>query len=68
MRVTKTLSRGCSRKAGAPCLSSYDRNILRDLIKILVPFEEAADFVQTENELIGMTVWCCVDETPRDYK
>ena len=34
---------------GAPCLSSYDRNILRDLIEILAPFEEATDFVQTEN-------------------
>ena len=34
---------------GAPCLSSYDRNILRDLIEILAPFEEATDFVPTEN-------------------
>ena len=30
----------------APCPSAHDRNILKDLIEILTPFEEATDFVQ----------------------
>ena len=31
---------------GAPSISAHDRNILKDMIDILGPFEEATDFVQ----------------------
>ena len=34
---------------GAPSISAHDRNILKDLVEILTPFEEATDFVQVEN-------------------
>ena len=30
----------------APKLTSHERNILRDIMEILTPFEEATDFVQ----------------------
>lgn len=30
----------------APKLTSHDRNVLRDIIEILTPFEEATDFIQ----------------------
>ena len=30
----------------APKLTSHERNILQDIVKILLPFEEATDFVQ----------------------
>lgn len=32
----------------APVLSAHDRNVLRDLVEILTPFEEATDFVQVD--------------------
>ena len=30
----------------APKITSHDKNILRDIIEMLAPFEEATDFVQ----------------------
>ena len=32
----------------APKLTSHERNVLRDIVEILTPFEEATDFVQTD--------------------
>ena len=34
---------------GAPKLSAYDRNVLRDIVEILTPFEEATDSVQVDH-------------------
>ena len=34
---------------GAPTLTAHDRNILRDLVDVLTPFEEATDFVQIDH-------------------
>ena len=35
-------------KDKAPVLSAHDRNVLRDLVKLLTLFEEATDFVQAD--------------------
>lgn len=32
-----------------PKLTVYERNMIKDIIDILGPFEEATDFAQTEN-------------------
>ena len=34
---------------GAPSISAHDTNVLKDLIDILTPFEEATDFVQVDS-------------------
>ncbi len=45
---------------GAPCLTAHDRNILRDIVEILTPFEEATDFAQLENILPAGYVLPCI--------
>lgn len=46
--------------ADAPILSSYDRNVLKDLVEILTPFEEATDIVQISNVPSAGYVLPCV--------
>ncbi len=44
--VFSILENKLSELEGAPNLTTYDRNILQDIVTILTPFEEATEFVQ----------------------
>ncbi len=44
----------------APKLTQYERNIIKDLVEILTPFEEATDFSQIENHPSAGYVIPCI--------
>lgn len=44
----------------APTMTSHDRNVLKDLVEILTPFEDATDIVQTSNVPSAGYVLPCV--------
>lgn len=45
---------------GAPTLSVYDRNILRDMLEIFEPFEEATDCAQRQNTVYASLIIRCI--------
>ena len=45
---------------GAPTLGAYERSLLKDLLEILEPFEEATDCAQRQNSVSASLVIPCV--------
>ena len=45
---------------GAPTIGAYDRNLLKDMLEILEPFEDATDCAQRQNSVSASLVIPCV--------
>lgn len=53
---------------GVPKLTAHDRSILRDIVEILIPFEEATDMVQTENIPSSGYILVCIKSLRHQLK
>ena len=48
-------------KEGASTLGAYERNLIKDMLGILEPFEEATDCAQRQNSVSASLVIPCVE-------